>query len=184
MKEPLLEPILRKIRFDKILRYIQAGSVVVDVGCGHTPHLLNRLERYIKSGIGLDQLIASQQRGNIKLISKQLADKIPLKSLFADHVTLVAVLEHLDDPDALLKESYRILKRRGSLLLTTPTPANRPILEFLSFGLGIVSQREIAEHKTYFWKKELVSRLRRAGFKKIKHNYFEIYLNNFVVAYK
>ena len=48
MTEPLLEPLLRKIRFEKVLKHIKHGTTVVDIGCGHTPHLLNRLEKYIK----------------------------------------------------------------------------------------------------------------------------------------
>lgn len=184
MSEPLLEPLLRKLRFDKALVCISPSSTVVDIGCGHTPHLLNRLERYIKSGIGVDQLIVSKKIGKIKLISKFLADKIPLRDSLADHVTLIAVLEHLAMPGSLLKEAYRILKRGGTLILTTPTPLNKPLLEFLSFRLGLVSKREIAEHKTYFWKRELCQLVKVAGFKNIKHQYFELYFNNFLVAQK
>lgn len=184
MSEPLLEPLLRKLRFDKALACISPNSTIVDIGCGHTPHLLNRLERYIKEGIGVDQLIGDRSYNNIKLISKLLADKIPLKSNLADHVTLIAVLEHLEMPGPLLKEAYRILKKGGTLILTTPTPLNKPLLEFLSFRLGLVSRREVAEHKTYFWKKELLRLVRAAGFKNIKHQYFELYLNNFLVVEK
>lgn len=184
MSEPLLEPLLRKIRFDKVLKHIKPGSIVVDIGCGHTPHLLNRLEKYIRSGIGVDQFVQNSKVGNIKLISKQLSNKIPVKDRYADYVSLVAVLEHLEQPEVLLRESYRILKKGGTLLLTTPTPANKPILEFLSFKLNIVSQREIAEHKRYFWARELIQIAKTAGFRKITHEYFELYLNNFLMARK
>lgn len=183
-REPILEPILRRIRFDMVLKHVRAGSVVVDLGCGHTPNFLNRLQSYISQGVGIDPLIKSGKKGRIRLLSKFLSDRIPLKNNFADHVTLTAVLEHLDDPTSLLKEAHRILKPGGTLLLTTPSPLNKPLLEFLSFKLGVVSQREIAEHKRYFWKKELVDSLKSVGFKKIKHSYFEFYLNNFASATK
>lgn len=184
MAEPILEPILRRLRFEKVLGYITRGSYVVDIGCGHTPHLLNRLERYIKNGVGIDQLVDNVDRGKIRLISTLLADKLPVASNVADHVTLIAVLEHLDNPSATLRESYRVLKRKGTIIITTPTPLNKPILEFLSFRLGVVSTREIAEHKRYYWKKELIYQLRKAGFRDIRHRYFELFCNNFVVAYK
>jgi ubiquinone/menaquinone biosynthesis C-methylase UbiE len=184
MREPFLEPIVRQIRFEKVLRYIKANSSVVDIGCGHTPHLLNRLERYIRNGIGVDQLVKKSDRRKIKLISMLLTDKIPLRSNSADYVTLVAVLEHLAFPDRILAETHRILKRGGSLILTTPTHLNKPLLEFLAFRLGVISKREIAEHKKYFWAQELVSQLKDAGFHRIKHEYFELFLNNFVIAKK
>lgn len=184
MKEPILEPLLRHFRFRKILRHISPNSIVVDIGCGHTPHLLNRLERFIKEGTGLDQLVINGKKGKIKLVSSVLKRKIPIKSNYADHVTLIAVLEHLESPNELLKEAFRILKPGGKFLLTTPSHLNKPLLEFLAFKLNIVSPREIAEHKRYFWKSELVSVVKKAGFINIHHEYFEFFLNNFVVARK
>lgn len=184
MKEPILEPFIRHFRFQKILSQIVPDSVVVDIGCGHTAHLLNRLQNYIKKGYGIDPLINDQTFPKFKLISQLLANKIPLPSKTADFVTMAAVLEHLENPEAILSEAHRILKSGGKLLLTTPSHPSKPILEFLSFGLGLVSTREIGEHKRYYWRKELVNLIRRAGFKKIKHEYFELYLNNFIIAEK
>lgn len=184
MQEPILEPFIRHFRFKKILAHILPGSVVVDIGCGHTPHLLNRLQHYIKHGYGIDPLIRNKTFPKFKLLSQLLADKVPLRSSLADFVTMAAVLEHVDQPKAILAEAYRILKPGGKLLLTTPSHLNKPLLEFLSFGLGLVSTREIGEHKRYFWKKELVASIKKTGFKKIKHQYFEFWLNNFVIAEK
>lgn len=184
MKEALLEPVARKVRFNKILKHITPNSIVVDIGCGHTPHLLNRLESYINKGVGIDPLIKNQQKGKIKLTSCFLSDKIPLKSNYADFVTLSAVLEHLDNPSGVLKEAHRILKNDGVILITTPTPIAKPIAEFLAFRLGLISTREIAEHKRYFWRKELLDLFTIAGFKKVKHQYFWFYWNNFVIAKK
>lgn len=183
-REPILEPLLRKIRFDLVLKHITPGSTVVDLGCGHTPNFLNRLASYIDRGIGIDPLIKDKSGKKIQLISKMLTDRIPLESNSVDHVTLIAVLEHLDSPRSLLKEARRILKPGGTLLLTTPTPLNKPLLEFLAFRVGIVSTREIAEHKRYFWRGELTEYVTSAGFKNPHHNYFEIFLNNFLLARK
>jgi ubiquinone/menaquinone biosynthesis C-methylase UbiE len=183
-KEPLLEPVARKVRFNKILKHITPNSVVVDIGCGHTPHLLNRLETYIKSGVGIDPLIKNRHKGKIKLTSCLLSKKIPIKSNYADFVTLSAVLEHLEDPSSILKEAHRILKKDGLILITVPSPIAKPVAEFLAFRLGLISVREIAEHKRYFWGKELVEMFKKAGFKEIKHEYFWFYWNNFVIAKK
>lgn len=184
MNEPWLEPILRRFRFNKVLKHIKENSLVVDIGCGHTPHLLNRLEKYIKSGVGVDQLIHNQKIGKIKLVSAMLDEKIPLPKNKADHVTLIAVLEHLEKPDELLLETRRILKPSGTLILTTPTPLAKPILEILAFWLGWVSKREIAEHKKYYWGGELTRKIKKAGYKNIRHSYFGIFWNNFLVAEK
>lgn len=183
-REPLLEPVARKVRFNKILKHISPNSVVVDIGCGHTAHLLNRLESYIKKGVGIDPLIKNQKKGNIRLTSCLLSNKIPLKSNYADFVTLSAVLEHLDDPTSILKEAHRILKKGGTILITVPTPVAKPIAEFLAFRLGLISVREIAEHKRYFWGSDLREMFKFAGFKQVRHEYFFLYWNNFVIAKK
>lgn len=184
MNEPWLEPILRKIRFNRVLKYIKENSLVVDIGCGHTPHLLNRLEKYIKSGVGVDQLISNRKIGKIKLVSAMLDEKIPLPRSKADHITLIAVLEHLEKPDEILLEANRILKSNGTVIVTTPTPLAKPILEMLAFWLGWISKREILEHRKYYWGKELIEKIKKAGFKNIRHSYFGIFCNNFLIAEK
>jgi len=156
----------------------------VDIGCGHTPHLLNRLEKYIKKGVGIDQLIKNSEIGKIRLISTMLDQKIPLSSSKADHVTLIAVLEHLEEPDEILTEARRILKPKGTLIITTPNPIAKPVLYILCYILGWVSKREIDEHKKYYWKDELIHVIKKAGFKKIEHSLFGVFWNNFLVAEK
>lgn len=184
MREPILEPLIRAVRFHKILRHITSNSSVVDIGCGHTPNLLNRLSSSIRNGVGIDPLVRSNKIGHIRLVSQTLDDKINLRAGSADFVTLAAVLEHLENPLGVLLEARRILKPGGTLLLTTPSHLNKPLLDFLSFGLGLVSTREIGEHKRYYWKKELIKIFHAAGFKEVHHEYFELFLNNFVLAKK
>jgi len=99
---------------------------------------------------------------------------------------MVAFLEHLDKPQLILGESFRILKKGGKLILTTPTPLAKSILEFLSFKLRLIDENEIRDHKNYFWPKDIQKMLEENGFegKNIKSNYFEFFLNGLVVAKK
>ena len=71
----------------------------------------------------------------------------------------------------------------GKIIITTPSPLNWSLLEILS-TLGLQSRREIVEHESYFFKKSLIKLLTKAGFKNIKHEYFEFWLNNLVTATK
>lgn len=183
-KEPILEPIVRRWRFQKIISHIKPNSVVVDIGCGHIPRLLNSLAKHINHGVAIDPLSPLSSAKNIKVITRKLDNKIPLPTNLADHVTLAAVLEHLENPQGVLSECLRILKKNGTLILTTPTPLNKPLLEFLSFRLGLISPREIEEHKRYYLKNNLISLAKEIGFKNIRHQYFELFLNNFLIAQK
>ncbi len=56
---------------------------------------------------------------------------------------MLAVLEHLPVDTPLLSEAVRVLKRNGYFIVTTPAPAAKPVLEFLSFRLHLVSEESI-----------------------------------------
>lgn len=85
-----------------------AKGIVVDLGCGDMPY---RNYTKAKKYIGVDR-----QGGEV--ISDVL--KTPFKDNFADTVISTQVLEHVKDPQQLFNESYRILKKGGYLILTTP----------------------------------------------------------------
>ena len=97
---------------------------------------------------------------------------------------MLAVLEHLPMENELVKESNRILKRDGLLVLTTPTPIAKPVLEFLSYKLHIISEESIREHQHYYSKQELIERLQRDGFTIEKYTYFQFGFNQMIIGRK
>jgi 2-polyprenyl-3-methyl-5-hydroxy-6-metoxy-1,4-benzoquinol methylase len=99
-----------------------------------------------------------------------------------DCVLMIALLEHLENPEGLLKEIKKILKKNGTVIITTPTPLAKPILELLSFKLKLISETAIREHKHYFSKREIVSLLKKLGFSEVNHRFFEIGFNQIVIA--
>lgn len=185
MKEELLEPFLRKMRIQKIKKYVPNNCILCDVGCGLNAKFLNDMSPFIKKGIGIDKKVDDLKSNKIELIRTKLDDKLPINSNYVDCVTLLAVLEHLENPYQILNECHRILRPGGVLILTTPTPSSKPILEFLSFKLNIVSSEEISDHKNYFNCDQLIRILEHdCGFRNVVAKTFQFGLNNFVVATK
>lgn len=186
--EPFFEPILRYLRFKKISQHISSSPVIiVDIGCGPNAPFYDHL---YKTGlqpikyIGIDPLLNRSSQKNIKLIKSGISSKIKISSNYADYVFASAVLEHVDRPDILLNEMIRIAKTGGKIILTTPTPFAKWILEFLSYKLKLVSEREIREHKNYFTKKSLSELIKTKPIKSIEHKYFELYMNNLLCITK
>lgn len=184
----ILEPVLRKFRISRISQALpQKIDLLVDFGCGEEAGVLKDLANYYDQAIGLDGRVFDQ-RISEKILLKQanLNERVNLSDASADVVICLAVLEHVLKPQQLLNEAYRILRPGGVLLLTTPSWAAKPILEFLSYKLKIVDRREIEDHQRYFWKQELKDMLKIAHFDlaKSKVTYFQIICNNFVVAKK
>ena len=185
-KEPFLEPVLRKLRIRKIIRHIPRGSCLCDFGCGTQALFLNTIKSSLSSGIGLDLRLQPQGDKKIALIQCDIDGNVPLKPNTFDVVTSLAVLEHLNNPVNNLRETHRILKKDGLLILTTPTPASKKVLEFLAFRLGVLSRDTIGEHKQYFDKTSIRNALIGAGFEneKIKITSFQMGFNMLVVAKK
>ena len=181
-----LDKLFRRLRLGKIIRYIPNDSVVCDIGCGREAIFLKSISSFIKQGIGLDGKIENYTDSKFEFRRFKIIDSLPIEKEKCDIVTMVAFLEHLDKPQLILGESFRILKKGGKLILTTPTPLAKSILEFLSFKLRLIDENEIRDHKNYFWPKDIQKMLEENGFegKNIKSNYFEFFLNGLVVAKK
>jgi ubiquinone/menaquinone biosynthesis C-methylase UbiE len=184
MKEPILEPLLRKMRIRRVLPYIREhrNCRLLDIGCGWDARFLKSVEPYIGSGVGVDFKAPEYAEGKLRTERLTLQDRLPYADASFDLVTMLAVLEHLEQPEAILREIRRILRPGGQLVLTVPSKAARPVLEFLAFRLGVVSRSEIADHKVYYDRDSLGLALKLAGFTLLCHRYFQLGMNNFCVA--
>ncbi len=180
--ENLFEPYFRKRRMGMIGRHIKRGSVVCDIGCGFDGTVLRELRGKIKKGIGIDKKVSSEKFENIELRKALISGKLP-KIQKADYVFMLAVIEHLDKPEEVLQECRKVLKDGGKIMLTTPSPKSRFILEFLSM-LRLVSPDEIRDHKNYFSPQDLRRLLADCGFKDVHTELFEAGLNTFAIATK
>jgi ubiquinone/menaquinone biosynthesis C-methylase UbiE len=97
-------------------------------------------------------------------------------------VVMLAVLEHLTEPEKVLSEAYRVISPGGSLILTWPSAMVDPILRVLH-GLHLVSdEMESDEHQKRIPVETLRQMLQRIGFQKFIHRTFEVGLNNLMVA--
>ena len=84
----------------------------------------------------------------------------------------------------LVREIRRVLKPRGRLVLTVPSNASQPVLEFLAYRVGIVSEAKIRDHKRYYNRKSLGELFDGTGLDIETHRYFQLGMNNFLVARK
>jgi ubiquinone/menaquinone biosynthesis C-methylase UbiE len=184
MKEPFLEPILRRMRIAKVLPELGRFSDcrLLDVGCGWEARFLKSVEPYIASGVGIDFKAPNLESDKLKTITATLDNKLPFEDKSFDVVSLMAVLEHLEKPLDILYEIRRVLRPHGILIGTVPSKFAKPVLEFLSYRLGIVNEAEIRDHKQYFNKKDLAEIFSKAGFGNVRHRYFQFWMNNFFVA--
>jgi ubiquinone/menaquinone biosynthesis C-methylase UbiE len=123
-------------------------------------------------------------QGRWQRVRGDLRSPLPFPDGHFDHVVMLAVLEHLTEPEKVLREAYRVIAPGGSLILTWPSAMVDPILRVLH-GLRLVSdEMESDEHQKRIPVETLQQMLQRIGFQKFIHRRFELGVNNLMVAFR
>lgn len=150
MKEQILEPLLRRLPIRKILPVLRRvpDCQLLDVGCGWEARFLREVEPYIAQGIGIDFNAPDIRREKIRTMRAVLASELPSADASFDVVTMLALLEHLAYPEAIVTEVFRGLKPGGVFVGMAPSIWAMPVLEFLAFRMNIVNPEEIRDQKS------------------------------------
>ena len=98
------------------LKNIKPGKIL-DVGCGHGWMLSALNKKWKKFGIDISKFasINASKYGNIFT-----GDIKNYKEKKFDVVTALHVIEHIKKPEELIKKIFKILKKKGILILETP----------------------------------------------------------------
>lgn len=187
MREPILEPFLRKMRTQKILPMIKKHKNIklLDIGCGRNCELLKAAEPYIIKGHGIDFKVSDIHSGKLIIKQIKILNTLPFQDNAFDFITMLAVLEHFLFPEKIVKEIERVLKPGGKLVITVPSKLSKPVLEFLAYQLKIINAVEVRDHKLYYNYKDLQDLFNKTENLIIeKHKYFEFFMNNFCIVRK
>jgi ubiquinone/menaquinone biosynthesis C-methylase UbiE len=177
-----IDHFIARMRFHAAYPYIHPGSRVCDLGCGLEAAFLDYASDRIATGVGVDDQVEEGVRGGWQHVRADLRSPLPFPDGHFDHVVMLAVLEHLTEPETVLHEAFRIIAPGGSLILTWPSALVDPILRVLH-GLHLVSdEMESDEHQKRIPVETLQQMLQRIGFQKFIHRRFEFSLNNLMVA--
>jgi len=117
-------------RYEHISRYSEASGtrwgVVADIGCGtgYGSAQLRQLNQVVGIDISTDALVYAREHYGGSDFVQGSAQSIPLADGVADAVTAFEVLEHVKDPELLVEECHRILRKGGRLFISSPNPAH------------------------------------------------------------
>jgi ubiquinone/menaquinone biosynthesis C-methylase UbiE len=161
-------------KFWSVLRSIDINRTtrVIDIGCGPGV-LLSRIFRHANATVGLD-ISKNQVRFTNNLLKNNqnivgACQNLPIRDNSMDCAFMVEVLEHLppDDAEKVLKSIFRVLKKSGVLILTTPNYRSLwPVIEFFWNKINPINYNEQHINKLNIKKLRLL--LTIAGFKDIK----------------
>jgi SAM-dependent methyltransferase len=179
-----LDHFIARMRFRAAYPHIRKGARVCDLGCGLDAAFLDYAGERIANGVGVDDQVRGGIGGRWRRVRADIRAALPLESAQFDHVVMLAVLEHLAEPEPVLREAYRILAPGGSLILTWPSAMVDPILKVLHRLRFVSDEMESDEHQKRIPAGELQKILERIGFEKFLHRRFELGLNNLLVAFR
>lgn len=157
----------RRRILDSALREFVADSRacrILDIGCGAGSNALF-LRRYgVVTGLDISEeaLSLSKHKGFTELVLGS-AVALPFPDNSFDIISLLDVIEHIENDEEALLQAFRVLKNGGSLLLTVPA---HPWLWSL--------RDEVFDHKRRYTGGELRQKLIRTGFVLQKESHFVI----------
>ena len=189
----LLEPMLARLRTQRANRLIPAdlrAGRILDVGCGSYPYFLAHTafqEKFAVDQLPMSKDIAVNHHIEFFTLDLNKEPHLPFDDNFFSAVTLLAVVEHLN-PDSmalLFKESRRVLKPGGQVIMTTPAAWSDGLLKFMA-RVNLVSAEEIHEHAFAYTLPLIGWHFGQVGFEmsKVRFGYFEFMLNMWAIAQK
>jgi ubiquinone/menaquinone biosynthesis C-methylase UbiE/uncharacterized protein YbaR (Trm112 family) len=163
----------------KAARFIPSKNdfTVLDLGCGNgvsTDSIKGRMVVGIE--LSEKQLIRAKKRFPNRNFVVGDARKIPFKKETFDLIVAINMLHHVNDPENVLKECFRVLKKGGKLLTVDPNLYNpigftgRGLFRLLHLRKFFPSfpQFALGEDEHQFSKLQYYSLLNNSPFKKIK----------------
>jgi len=123
---------------DEVLRgfRIERDDIVLDVGCGNggaTMFAANRGAHILCSDVNLGRVNELVQRILADTPSQSCrglvcdSTPLPLPDACVTKVMILEVLEHVDDPAAVVRELYRVGKPGAQYLITVPDPVSEEL---------------------------------------------------------
>jgi SAM-dependent methyltransferase len=141
---------------------------VLDVGCGYEASATRAVLGQASDATVLDLAITPELRDDprVTVLEGSIDEHLPaLDDARYDVVLCLSVLEHLWEPDVVLRHLRRVTKPGGVVLLNVPSWRGKRFLELAAFRLGVSPAEEMDDHKRYYDPRDLWPMLVQAGFK-------------------
>lgn len=156
-----------KKRLDVIEKYKKSGKIL-DVGCATGFFLkLAKSRGWDVYGTDMSKFASeyAKKKGGLRNIFYGDLKKVKFKDNMFDVITMFDVIEHLPDPKNTLKHIYKLLRKNGLIVITTPDSGS--IVAKL-LGRRWEEFRRAREHTYFFSKKTLFKMLKKTDFKILK----------------
>lgn len=147
--------------------------IALDIGSGGGTEL-NEIEK-IGKVVCLDrdrEILSLIKKGSCQKIAADI-EKYKLEKNKYDCICCFDVLEHLKDDEGAIINIYQALKANGFFFFTVP-----------AFQFLFSSHDEIAGHQRRYSKKQIITKLKKSGFKIVTLNYWNFFLFPIILVFR
>ncbi|NUR53760.1 MAG: methyltransferase domain-containing protein [Acidobacteria bacterium] len=154
--------------YDAVARLLaerDTHGTLADVGCG-TGELWSRVRDRFATCIGIDAVRYEGLPVDLDLRTADLdAAPLPIADASVDVAAAVEVVEHLENPRALVRELARVVKPRGWVIVTTPNQLSAlSVLTLVARGrFAAFQDGDYPAHRTALLAVDLVRIARECG---------------------
>jgi 2-polyprenyl-3-methyl-5-hydroxy-6-metoxy-1,4-benzoquinol methylase len=170
-----------EIFYNKLSHYLSPGAKVLDIGCGDGTFLKLAKKQFTCAGIEISEYLATlaKKQGDIEVMIGNFLTTDFTNERY-DGITLISLLEHLDNPIQAIKKCFDLLSNGGVLLMKTVNYGclNRRIKKESWTGF------RPPDHIIYFTPSNLKHFLKKIGFTKIRISAWTFSDNMYCDAWK
>jgi SAM-dependent methyltransferase len=181
-------------RYGNLVEFVNRGSArqrILDAGCGNgwVASLYGEGHEVVGTDISEINLEKMAALG-IRPVKHDLDEPFPFDDATYDTVVCTEVLEHVFEPDRLLREIFRVLKPGGRVILTVPNLhglRNRmnmlfgTFTPFIEFGIYTDKHDQLShvgvQHIRHYSRRGMGAVLRTIGFENLEHRGQSFHLN-------
>lgn len=181
-----LSGFLETARLRHASKHIQPGNRVLDLACneGHLIDFLPANTPYLGIDIAEKAIkIARANHPNHEFMIADLSEALPNLTDKFDVVVMLAFLEHISDPGAMLRIVKPVLNSGGKIIVTTPAPYGRRVHD-IGANLGIFSKEAAEEHKSFLSKVDLYRIAQESGLSVLAFKRFLFGFNQLICMQK
>lgn len=176
------------IRWRAIKGFIKLNDIktVIDIGCGSGTFTFelalknNALEivgiDISKNAIDLANFIKERVKtNNVNFCYLDATKSYPYPDNHFDLVLLIDIIEHVQDDESIIREASRVLKPKGYMIISVPTP-NYPLF----FGRNF--HEEIGHVRNGYWLDDLAKLLGKHNLNIVNYRYYTYLPSSIVCA--
>lgn len=154
-----------------VLKQEVKQGLLLDYGAGQGEFLKSLRQDFSFQCHAID--LMKSELENVEWFVHDLNQNSPLPSNTYDVITAIEVIEHLENPRQVVRDFFRLLKKGGKLIMTTPNNESyRSILSYCMRGHFVAfTDSSYPAHITALNRKDLERILKESGFSQIEFSF-------------